>query len=105
MGIVPPGHEVAYEGEGEILRITERPEDGVRKVKFDPASGSVTDQTMEKLPQAYQILRIGSQARKVAISFDDGPDPKFTPLILDVLKKEKAPAAFFLIGKIGRAHV
>lgn len=98
LGTVPPGHEVAYEGAGEILRITQRPENGVRTVKVDAESGHITDQRMVKLPQAYQINRIGSQEKKVAITFDDGPDPKFTPEILDVLKQKKASATFFLIG-------
>ena len=35
---------------------------------------------------------------KVAITFDDGPDPEWTPKILDVLKREHATATFFLIG-------
>src|SRR5262249_26877773 len=30
--------------------------------------------------------------------FDDGPDPQWTPKILDVLKEKQAPATFFLIG-------
>lgn len=35
----------------------------------------------------------------VAITFDDGPDPEFTPKVLDLLKKHNAKATFFLIGK------
>ncbi|HZK63747.1 MAG TPA: polysaccharide deacetylase family protein, partial [Puia sp.] len=30
--------------------------------------------------------------------FDDGPDPVYTPQILDILSREKVPAAFFLVG-------
>jgi peptidoglycan/xylan/chitin deacetylase (PgdA/CDA1 family) len=33
------------------------------------------------------------------ITFDDGPNPKYTPLVLEILKKYKAKATFFLIGK------
>lgn len=36
---------------------------------------------------------------KVAITFDDGPNPKITPLILEVLKNKGVKATFFLIGK------
>ena len=36
--------------------------------------------------------------KKVAITFDDGPDPEWTPKILDVLKQNGAKATFFLIG-------
>jgi len=35
----------------------------------------------------------------VLLSFDDGPDPVNTPLILDILKEHGATALFFLIGK------
>lgn len=39
-------------------------------------------------------------ARKVvALTFDDGPHEEITPQILDILKKEKVPATFFLMGK------
>jgi peptidoglycan-N-acetylglucosamine deacetylase len=34
----------------------------------------------------------------VAVSFDDGPDPRYTPKVLDVLKRRGVPATFFTIG-------
>lgn len=36
---------------------------------------------------------------KIAITFDDGPHPKETPKILDILKKYDAKATFFVVGK------
>ena len=39
------------------------------------------------------------QAGHVALTFDDGPDPTWTPRILDVLRREHVPATFFVIGK------
>ena len=35
----------------------------------------------------------------VALTFDDGPHPKYTPQILDILEKYNAKATFFVIGK------
>lgn len=35
---------------------------------------------------------------KVALTFDDGPDVRNTPLILDLLKDEQVPATFFVVG-------
>jgi peptidoglycan-N-acetylglucosamine deacetylase len=35
----------------------------------------------------------------VALTFDDGPDPTWTPRILDVLRREHVPATFFVIGQ------
>jgi peptidoglycan/xylan/chitin deacetylase (PgdA/CDA1 family) len=37
--------------------------------------------------------------KKVALSFDDGPDLQLTPLVLDLLKKHNIKAAFFLVGE------
>jgi peptidoglycan/xylan/chitin deacetylase (PgdA/CDA1 family) len=38
----------------------------------------------------------------VSLTFDDGPDPEWTPRVLDILGREGAPASFFLTGrKIG----
>ena len=35
----------------------------------------------------------------IALTFDDGPDPRWTPRILDILKQEKVPATFFIVGE------
>lgn len=36
--------------------------------------------------------------KKIALTFDDGPQPGFTSQVLDILKEKKVPALFFLIG-------
>lgn len=95
---VPPGQDVDMEGNGEILRIEARPADGQRSITLDPKTGIITDQSFDSFPEPYRVARYGSSRDKVAITFDDGPDPEWTPKILDVLKREQAPAAFFLIG-------
>ncbi len=43
-------------------------------------------------------------ARGVALTFDDGPDPRSTPRILDELDRAGAKATFFVIGKKADAH-
>jgi peptidoglycan-N-acetylglucosamine deacetylase len=95
---VPPGQDVDMEGSGEILRIEARPADGQRSITLDQATGLITDQSFDSLPEPYRVARYGSSPDKVSLTFDDGPDPEWTPKILDVLKQERAPAAFFLIG-------
>jgi peptidoglycan/xylan/chitin deacetylase (PgdA/CDA1 family) len=41
-------------------------------------------------------------ARKLAITFDDGPNPSITPKLLELFSKYEARATFFLIGKFVR---
>lgn len=35
----------------------------------------------------------------VALSFDDGPDPRYTPQVLEILEQEKIQAIFFVVGE------
>ena len=43
-------------------------------------------------------------SRRVALSFDDGPDPETTPAVLDALREYRARATFFVIGRALEAH-
>jgi len=40
----------------------------------------------------------------VALTFDDGPDPEVTPLLLDLLDRHSAPATFFVTGERAARH-
>lgn len=42
--------------------------------------------------------------RRIALTFDDGPDPERTPELLDTLAELDAPATFFLLGQRVDAH-
>ncbi|MFJ8198920.1 glycosyltransferase [Streptomyces sp. NPDC096152] len=44
------------------------------------------------------------KARTVALTFDDGPDPVWTPRILDVLRRNHVHATFFVVGTQAVAH-
>lgn len=44
-------------------------------------------------------VRRGPHAMRVALTFDDGPHPAFTPRILDILASHGVCASFFLIGR------
>jgi cellulose synthase/poly-beta-1,6-N-acetylglucosamine synthase-like glycosyltransferase/peptidoglycan/xylan/chitin deacetylase (PgdA/CDA1 family)/spore germination protein YaaH len=95
---VPAGEDVDREGYGDILYITRDPSPGVREVTLDPETRLITSARMVTLPEPYQLNQYGAKEKEVALTFDDGPDPVYTPQILDILKREQAPATFFLIG-------
>lgn len=46
----------------------------------------------------------GKREGRVALTFDDGPDPDVTPEVLDLLDRHGAKASFFVIGDRARAH-
>jgi peptidoglycan/xylan/chitin deacetylase (PgdA/CDA1 family) len=48
-------------------------------------------------------VRYTASGRKVALTFDDGPNPAVTPRLLDLFDHYSVSATFFVIGKFARA--
>jgi cellulose synthase/poly-beta-1,6-N-acetylglucosamine synthase-like glycosyltransferase/peptidoglycan/xylan/chitin deacetylase (PgdA/CDA1 family) len=44
------------------------------------------------------VTRGGPPGHRVALTFDDGPDPEWTPRIADTLRRLGVPATFFVVG-------
>ena len=50
-------------------------------------------------PDLATGLSLGTSGNRVALTFDDGPDPRTTPLILDTLRERGVRATFFVVGR------
>ena len=98
------GYQVDFEGNGELLKVVSRPQKGSRDLEVDQSSGYIKSEQFTALPTSYVIQRTGDRPGLLALTFDDGPDPRWTPAILDILKREHVPATFFIIGKNGQAY-
>jgi len=96
-------YEVAVFGKGESLRILTGPKTGTRNIEIDATNKLITTNQYQTYPSSYVIQRVGHNPGQVALTFDDGPDPEWTPRILNILKKEQIKAAFFIIGQNGQA--
>ncbi|PYI45670.1 MAG: hypothetical protein DMF11_11305, partial [Verrucomicrobia bacterium] len=84
-------------GDGEIVTVDEDRKDGARKLTVD-ADGYLTAKYV-KFAQFPTLYHQGAgREHQVALTFDDGPDPRWTPKILDILKAANVKAAFFLVG-------
>ena len=74
-----------------------------------PQSGSYAGGVPAAIADGGPVIQVtgprlrsyGMPARTVALTFDDGPDPAWTPKVLAVLRRYRVPATFFLVG----AHV
>lgn len=98
----PQGTDV--EGQGEILRISSAPAGGQRAISF-ARDGSIAAARYVQLPTPFVVQRGGAEnPRLIALTFDDGPDPDYTPRILSILEQKHAPATFFVIGENGLEH-
>ncbi|MFB7115820.1 bifunctional polysaccharide deacetylase/glycosyltransferase family 2 protein [Streptomyces sp. NPDC056291] len=85
---------------------------------FGVASDNVTDVRGRNATVPSQVIHGGPviakaatsphtaqvKARTVALTFDDGPDPVWTPRILEVLRRNHVHATFFILGTQAVAH-
>ena len=92
------GEDFDIEGQGEVLEIASTPSPGARTLSVDKDDGSISDESYTALPSSYVIQRAGTLPHKIALTFDDGPDPEWTPQILDILQAKHVPGTFFIIG-------
>jgi cellulose synthase/poly-beta-1,6-N-acetylglucosamine synthase-like glycosyltransferase/peptidoglycan/xylan/chitin deacetylase (PgdA/CDA1 family)/spore germination protein YaaH len=102
--VIGTSEDVDFEGEGEILRVAEKPTTGARTLEIDKDTGDIDDQTYTRIPTPFVIERTGSKTGELALTFDDGPDPVWTPKILDILKDKGVHASFFIVGNSAQAY-
>ncbi|MEV8506994.1 bifunctional polysaccharide deacetylase/glycosyltransferase family 2 protein [Actinoplanes sp. NPDC051475] len=70
-----------------------------------PAPAAVTGgAAVQRLGPGDAVSSRGMPARTIALTFDDGPDPRWTPRILDVLARHRAHATFFQVGSQVNEH-
>jgi peptidoglycan-N-acetylglucosamine deacetylase len=92
---VPPGQDVDMEGERRDSPHRSQARQWQRDLTIDKDTGLIDDEDFKNLPQPYRVARYGASKNQLALTFDDGPDPEWTPKILDVLKHKHVPGAFF----------
>lgn len=108
---IKAGYDVEFTGSGELLRLANQPTNGERVVVWDSVAQRIRHQRLLKPPSPIVVSRVGGDSvadalkgtsrggKKIALTFDDGPDPTWTSQILDTLRSRNAPATFFVIGR------
>ena len=103
--------QIDFEGDGELLQPQAGPTDGARDVIRSPKTGLLISENYRRnadgtpmLPSGWVVRRYGggkdgNTEKKIVLTFDDGPDPTWTPQVLDILKQYNVPATFFVVGK------
>jgi peptidoglycan-N-acetylglucosamine deacetylase len=89
----------AYSGEGEVLDVIGGPTSGKITPELDTTEYLISEESYDSLPSKWVARKYGTKdKKKLVLTFDDGPDPLYTPQILDILSRENVPGAFFLVG-------
>lgn len=97
---IKPDDAIANIDRGNFLSMEDEHADGRRRVsQGSPAVEGMATEVYEKFPNYTTIVHQDSVVKDaVAITFDDGPDAKWTPQILDILKAKGVKATFFMVG-------
>jgi len=97
LAALSPIEGIRQYGRGEAIRITQTKNSGWRHVWRNEADFS---ERFERIPNGDVVEGLSSSNEKVfTLTFDDGPDPRYTPRILDILKAKHVPATFFVVGR------
>ncbi|MGB8465637.1 MAG: glycosyltransferase [Terrimicrobiaceae bacterium] len=100
---IEPKSVIAQIGEGDFLTADLTSESGSRQLWVD--SDGYVCETYKKWPVYPTVVHFqDAKPNHVALTFDDGPDPKWTPQILDILRQYHVHATFFVIGKHAEDH-
>ncbi len=73
-------------------------ETGSTALNVQPADGRTAESRPETAVQQGNTGPVKA-TKQVALTFDDGPDTKYTPQVLDILKRYEAKATFFVVGR------
>jgi peptidoglycan-N-acetylglucosamine deacetylase len=71
---------------------------GGRRAGVSASAGPTVTTAERRAAQPEALFRIPTTEPIVALTFDDGPDPRYTPAVLDVLASRGTTATFFLVG-------
>lgn len=95
-----------YTGQGEVLDVVSTPTQGSIRTEVDSTDLLISEEFYESLPSQFIVNAYGwnkqdtvRNRKKLVLTFDDGPDDRWTPRILDILGKEHVPATFFVVGR------
>ena len=92
-------NDVNYVGSGEVLSVESEPHHGKVSINVDNDDELVTEERYLDLPSAYTVKKLGHCGPKdLILTFDDGPDARWTPQVLRTLKHYGVPATFFMVG-------
>lgn len=90
---------------GEIFRVSSLPQPGEISLQLDE-NGYITSARYTELPTGHILEKVGPaiESKQLVLTFSGGPDPAWTPQILDILEKYNVPAVFFVLGRNARRY-
>ncbi|MEU1872103.1 glycosyltransferase [Streptomyces sp. NPDC019793] len=81
---------------------------GDQRVRTGASASEVPDDVLDGGPilsfPGGQATTVSVPDKTIVLTFDDGPDPTWTPQVLEILEKYDVPGTFFLVGSMVSRH-
>jgi peptidoglycan/xylan/chitin deacetylase (PgdA/CDA1 family) len=93
-----PGAPASPAAGAPARRLPQRPS----AYRLQPLTGYGPPHAVPRRPPVRRepLLRVSGRGRTMVLTFDDGPDPRYTPGILDTLREYDVRAMFFVCGEM-----
>lgn len=97
-------------GQGPLVRLVEVVRNDSGTFIADPFTKGILERSSDDElayinGDKHALQRYGdTNGKRIALTFDDGPDPVYTPQLLDMLAKESIQASFFVVGSNVAKH-
>ncbi|WP_050349028.1 polysaccharide deacetylase family protein [Arsenicicoccus sp. oral taxon 190] len=72
--------------------------------RLELALGPTSSPQARRAADSDCVSHVRTQRPLLSLTFDDGPDPRYTPAVLDLLRRYSARATFFVVGANAAAH-
>jgi cellulose synthase/poly-beta-1,6-N-acetylglucosamine synthase-like glycosyltransferase/peptidoglycan/xylan/chitin deacetylase (PgdA/CDA1 family) len=87
----------------ELMKVASLPTPGERSLTLD-SDGLIVKEDYSTYPLPYLLRQFGPSGKVIALTFDDGPDPTYTPQILRILRQRGIHGTFFMVGENVTQH-
>jgi peptidoglycan-N-acetylglucosamine deacetylase len=104
LNVLPSNFELAVNASSLTTVDTKGQLEGLKTQMLDSWQQEAKAKGIEEIPKRYQGMTLNAvkpndKDKIIALTFDDGPWPKYTEQILDILKANKVKGTFFVIGR------
>lgn len=101
--IIAPATYVS--GQGAFLSLGSAGYPGMKIVNISSSNGRIISEEIIRPVKPVILKRsVHTENQVVALTFDDGPSPTYTPQILAILQAEQVPATFFIVGSQAKKY-
>lgn len=92
------GLVINEQGNGQVYNLKQEASPGERKLTFNNKQ-EIESSELTKLDTVNEVVKQGEGTKKVALTFDDGPNPVYTPKVMDILESYGVRGTFFATGQ------